>query len=411
MTRLTFWLLAGFVFTVPWDVVQFSGGSALSRLVGLATMGAAALTVVARGRFRKINLIVALAAAFTGWAALSLVWTISYPDTLQRVITYVQLLGSVWVVNEIAKNHEDQQWLLVAFILGEFVPLFLLLKNFNSGVQTYALRDRYTATGFNADDIGLTLVIGIPIAWHLIQSFRGPVRVVAATFFALAPLAILLTGTRGAFLAGVIAISIVPLTLPRQSPRALLLIGVLLAVIAGATSVLVPPRTWGRILSIKSEVLGGGSMTGRADIWKAGITVFPEYAVLGAGAGAYGPAVGPVNGNFRTAPHNMPLGVLVEQGVIGFVLFAALLTACAVVIVRMPSADRKLWAVLMLCWMVGVMSLNWEYRKVTWLLFGLMAAKSVPNRLARMVRSATEARRLAVAPQNRHTSGPSIARI
>jgi O-antigen ligase len=411
MNRLTFWLLAAFVFTVPWDVVEFSGGSALSRLVGLAAMGAAVLTVVARGRFRKINLIVGLAAAFTGWTALSLLWTISYPDTLQRVMTYVQLLGSVWVVNEFASSREDQQWLLVAFCLGEFVPLILLLKNFNSGVQSYALRDRFTATGFNADDIGLTLVIGMPIAWHLIQSFRGPVRVVASTFFALAPLAILLTGTRGAFIAGMIAISIVPLTLPRQSPRALLLTGVLLVVVAAATSVLVPPRTWSRILSIKQEVLGGGSMTGRADIWKAGLAVFPERPLLGAGAGAYGPAVGPLTGNYRTSPHNMPLGVLVEQGVIGFVVFAALLMACAVVIFRMPSPDRKLWAVLMLCWIVGVMSLNWEYRKVTWLLFGLLATKAVPKRLLHTVGSRTEGSRPSVAPSGHRASGPSIARI
>ena len=46
----------------------------------------------------------------------------------------------------------------------------------------------------------------------------------------------------------------------------------------------------------------------------------------------------------------------------------------------MPPAERKLWAVVMLSWLVGVMSLNWENVKATWFLFGMLAAQNGAQR-------------------------------
>jgi O-antigen ligase len=192
----------------------------------------------------------------------------------------------------------------------------------------------------------------------------------------------LLTGTRGAIVAGAVGLAIVPLTLPQRSLRSFLLITGLLVAVAGAAAVVVPERTWSRVLTIRSEILEGGSMSGRAAIWEAGLTAFPLRPVLGAGVGAYGATLQTI-GNKHNAPHNMPLGVLVEQGIVGFSIYLALLGACALTIVRMPPPERKLWAVLMLSWLIGVMSLNWEYRKVTWCLFGLLAAQRGLDRISR----------------------------
>jgi O-antigen ligase len=74
--------------------------------------------------------------------------------------------------------------------------------------------------------------------------------------------------------------------------------------------------------------------------------------------------------------HNLGLDIIVEQGIFGFFLFAALLAACGWSIHRLPVGERALWVVLALSWFVGVMSLSWGARKITWLLFGLLAARS-----------------------------------
>jgi len=378
MRSLTGRLLWLFVFTVPWDVVAFEGVGALSRVVGLAVLGTALLTTAIEGKFRKPTAIFAIASAYIAFTALSLLWTISYPDTVQIVLTGVQILGSMWVVAEFTRTREQQQSLLVAFCLGELIPLAGIFNSLRTGTRL-RFSERYTAIGLNADDIGLTLAIGIPIAWHLLMTYSGPlrrmVRAVGLIYLVLAPVAILLTGTRGAAIAAVLAFSIVPLTLPPRSIRSVVLTAVGMMAIAATATVVVPQRMWDRILTIRQELLEGGSMTGRANIWQTGVDLIPEHPFVGVGASAFGAAVEPILRK-RQAPHNLVLGLLVELGIVGCSIYAALLGACAMAIRRMPPQERKLWAVLMLCWLVGVMSLNWEYRKVTWLLFGLVAAQS-----------------------------------
>ncbi len=261
-------------------------------------------------------------------------------------------------------------------------------------------------SGINADDLGLTLVAGIPMALYLMHSYSGRLRaMVRATllvYVAVTPVAILLTGTRSAFLAGLLSLSMAPLMFPKQSRGALIATMAILVIGTGATFVVVPQGTWARVLSVKSELLEGGAMTGRRDIWMAGLDVFPEHPFLGIGAGAYGTAVLPQLGKLA-APHNLPIAVLVEQGIVGLTIFGGLLAACGVAIVRMPSSERKLWAVLMLCWLIGVLSNNWEVRKVTWLVFGMMAAQDGLAAMdERRLRSPRKGRAESHAPQPRY---------
>ena len=74
--------------------------------------------------------------------------------------------------------------------------------------------------------------------------------------------------------------------------------------------------------------------------------------------------------------HNMAIGLLVEEGIVGLVLFAGIFGACAWTIFRSPPPHGALWGVLLLTWLVGGMSGNPETVKFTWVLFGLVAAQS-----------------------------------
>ena len=157
MRRATGILLWLYVFAVPWDVIAIPGIGTTTRAVGLGLMSVAILTIVAGGRFRKPDAIFGLAIAFTALSAVSLLWTTSYPVTLEAVWSYAQLLGSVWVVREFARTPEQRQRLLVAFCLGALVPMVGLLNNYSSGIEVGS-SGRYTATGLNADGVGLLLV-------------------------------------------------------------------------------------------------------------------------------------------------------------------------------------------------------------------------------------------------------------
>jgi O-antigen ligase len=175
---------------------------------------------------------------------------------------------------------------------------------------------------------------------------------------------------------------IVPLAVPRGKGIGRLVAVAAVCVMAAAAAVtVVPESTWNRIATTGQEITEG-TMDGRKGIWIGAWRAFQERPLLGFGAGAFRTAVAatplPVGQHYphNTNPHNAFLAVLVEQGLVGFAIFGLLVAICVARLWVMPSSDRKTAAVLMLTWFVGAMSLGWQYRKPTWLLFGLLAAQA-----------------------------------
>jgi O-antigen ligase len=384
VTRYLLWL---YVFAVTWDNVAVPLVGSFSRALGLAVACAAFLTMVVEARFRKPDAVLAFAILFGVWSALSLLWTISYENTVISVSRYIQLVLSLWVIREFTRTREEVHTLLIAFFLGLFVPLSDLLRNFRAGIERGG---RFTGANLNADGLGMILAIGLPIAWHLFMHRRDVIRVLSLAYLVIAPFGLLLTGTRGAFVAGLAALSIIPITLPRLSRKSYALAGAVMVLCAVALTQ-VPQATWDRISTTRSEILGGGSMTGRAAIWRAGLQAFPDHEVLGAGAGTYGEAVQPYYHNTRGLySHNMYIGMLVEGGIVGVAIFAVFLGACALAISRLRPPDRVLWGVVLLTWLVGNMSGALDTQKLSWVLFGLIAAQSGQARTADDVAPVTQ---------------------
>jgi O-antigen ligase len=133
-------------------------------------------------------------------------------------------------------------------------------------------------------------------------------------------------------------------------------------------------------------------MSGRVQIWEAGLEVFQQRELLGAGAGAFETAVEPFVK--RIESHNVFLAVLVEQGILGGFLFLALLVACALCVWRLPALERKVYATIGVTWLVGAMSLSWQNRKTTWLIIGLISAQS----LVSSVRARSQSRQFRAEP-------------
>ena len=375
MRRLTRYLLWAFVFTVPWDNFPLPIVGSVSRVFGLALVGVAVLTTVIQGRFRKPDGVLVLSIAFSVWGTLSLFWTISFDTTIVAATTLVQFVASVWVIREFVRTREEIQPLLAATCFGLFVPLVSILNNFRLGATINRFESRFSGNGFNADQAGLYLVLGLPIAWHLIMNRRDLVRVAGVIYVVMAPVGLMLTATRGAVVAGIAACSIIPLTLPRQSLRTYALVGVMLILGTVSATMVVPRANLERILGITNEVTGGGSMSGRTDIWSAGLQAFPQRPLLGAGLGASGEAIQPYL-HKKLPAHNMALGMVIEVGIVGLGIFAALLGACAWTIFRSPAPHRALWGVILLTWLVAGLSGSPEAVKFTWVLFGLIAAQS-----------------------------------
>src|SRR5260370_13770505 len=148
------------------------------------------------------------------------------------------------------------------------------------------------------------------------------------------------------------------------------LVGGVLLLALGLT--FTPKANLDRISTIGSEI-SSGRIGKRTQIWTAGMMVFRQHPLTGTGAATFANAVEPLIGR-DLAAHNVYVSVLTETGIIGFLIFSIALITCFMTAMNLGSSERALWLIVMVIWCIGVMSLTWEYKKITWSVFGLLIA-------------------------------------
>lgn len=373
MSRAAFAALWLLVFTIPWEnAVTLPGLGTLNRAIGVAAVVSGLFSVLARGHIRAPRGFLLAAILFLAWSALTLFWTIDAEASTVRVKTYAQLVTMAWLVWEVADSEARQAHLLRAFVLGSWYIAGVIIWQYLNGATP--IDQRYTVEGFNANDLALTLVLGMPMAWYLAVAYRSSVfRWIERLYIPVALVALLLTASRGAFVAAIAALSLIPWTLGRIDWRSKLALSVIVAISIYALALVVPASSWERIATTQSE-LTTGTISFRARIWGAGWDVFLTHPVVGVGAGTFAPSVAPQLAR-PYAAHNAFLAVLVEQGVIGLVLFAGVFLAAFITSRHAPTLTTRFRMVLLATLIIGVMPANWDYVKITWFVLGLLASQ------------------------------------
>ena len=378
------WLL---VFAMPWeDAITISGFGTSVRLIGMVTLGLGVLAVVERGKVRRPALGHIVMALFVVLAVLSFLWSLYPEGTLIETFSYVQLFTMVWLIWELAPGVQEQMHLMRAYVFGTFVSgidtFYLFLSHQESVYQ------RYAGAKLDANDLGLIMALSIPMSYYLLIQNHGRMVWVYRVHLILAGTTILLTASRGATLATIVALTIVPLTQARLGGRQRVALLLTVILLIGGILFFVPETSWERLATVPTE-FEQGTFTGRTTIWKAGWEIFRAHPFVGIGANAFRVIVSrelaePIRmGEADPAPpaHNTFLSVLVEQGVLGFAVFCVMLGSLPVSLRGMPPFPQRLWIVSLAVWVVGVSSLTWEMRKPTWFFFGLLMAQcgSIPQ--------------------------------
>lgn len=391
LDRIAYIALCAFVFDLPWgELVPRLGGLVLGTWIGLLAAGVMALRTAVTWRRRVLSPLHYWMLSLVAWSALSIFWTLDWDSTVTRVGTYLQVLTMVWLIWELAVTEWRVVGLLQAYVFGALVASMGTIYNFMAGRtaaqfaatipgmvvwETY----RYSFAYLNEDDLGLALALSIPMVSYLLVSRKGSLlKLLCWLQLTAGVVAILLTGSRGALVAAIIGLAMFPLSMFRlpRCQRVASLVACFGLIACGAY--LIPQSSWTRIFQFGSE-LSEGTLTHRTVIWAAGLGVFRDHPLLGVGAGAYGPTILRVVDVPHVA-HNTFLSVLVELGVIGALLLFALLASILYSALQARYLERCLWVTLLLTWTVGVSALTWEYRKPTWLLFGLAAAHAYARR-------------------------------
>jgi O-antigen ligase len=370
------------VFAIPWEnVLMLPGVGTITRLLGMIAVGVGICMILVRGRLRRPSPFHWLALVFLLYGCASLYWTIDRLESVDRVWKNLQTIALLWLIWEATSTASRRAALMQAYVLGAWVTVYQTYGMFRAGIGRVGGTRFAASENFNPNDMGFLLVLALPLAWHLSITHRNVLlRWLNRLYIPAGVFTISLTGSRSGLILACLALCIVPWSLPQLNLRlkvvtaAILTAGVVLALTYA------PERTLERLATTGTE-LTSGDLNDRTEIWRAGMEVLPQYMFIGSGAGSYSTAVEPALGAEHSA-HNAYVSVVVEQGLVGLVLFLALLAVSFQHARTAPPQERKLLIILWLTLVVGLTPRAWESKKATWLVFGLLNASAVAGAVA-----------------------------
>jgi hypothetical protein len=371
MRRIAWGLLLLFVFAIPWEYSMDLGEPMgnIARLAGLAVLLAAVPAVLELRRLRAPGPMQILVLAFYLWLCCTYFWTIEPLATLDKLRGFFQEMMIVWLVWELSDSAADLRALLRACVAGSWVLALLTVANFATA-EAIATQIRFVAEGQDPNDVARFLDMSLPLAALLLNSERRwGWRLLAGGYLPVGLVAVLLTASRGGFLAALVALAGSGLLLGRAHARKVLAATMALPPAALVLWFMVPHGTFERLATI-GEQIQGGDLNQRLNIWQAGWKAFAHAPFIGSGAGSFVNAAG-------TAPidsaHNTALSIAVTGGLCALFL-AAGIVAAAIWAIRLTHGPLR-WALgtALVVWLITSLVATVEENRTTWLLLGLIA--------------------------------------
>ena len=378
MRGIAFGLSLLFIFLVPWEgLVRFPLGT-MARALGLAVGAFWLATVVIQGRLRRLTPYHLVVCLFVIWNAVSLLWSEDPNRSIAHLRTWVQTLVLVFIMWDLYTTRAAILAGLQAYILGAYVAVGSAVQNYLSGNAYYTNYQRFSPGDTNPDGFGFILALGIPLAWYLAGSKStsrlGPLwKFVNYAYIPAAFLGLALSGTRTALIASLVGMAYGLISLTRLRIWARIAIFLLLtAVIFILWPYVQTLESFQRLGTTASE-LTEGDLNNRTNNWSEGLESFVEHPIIGVGTNMYRS----VN-SLGKVGHNSFISVLVELGLVGFLLFGIILAIVVTQAWSHPSKwDKSFWLTVFAVWTIGSSTLTWEHRKTTWLFLSFIIASAM----------------------------------
>jgi len=359
-----------------------------TRLVGICVFIAWAAHVVLQRKKIYTTVSFKLFTLLFAWASLSLLWAWDKDVALLRLQVFAQMLAFyLLVLNEV--NNRRRLVVVVAVFVGSCV-LAALLGLIDVGGTADNLRrtlSEVQAANEYAFYVGIAL-----LSSFLLYAF-GPwrLKVLAACAAAVGIVPVLAAGARMAFLA--MGLALVSVVLVGRRKWRLLIVGVIAAGVLYSSF-----DIWKKSGIMNEHIITRLSTTavletrgsGRLDIWAVGLRLARENLLLGTGLDNFKVGFGTYLVETETVrvirpgrgAHNDYLQVLGDLGLVGLLLFLAVLLNIGrrlVAIVRSDlDAEAVLLATLVLGLLVFALSASlvdvFLWRKAYWLILALAAS-------------------------------------
>ncbi|WP_147065006.1 O-antigen ligase family protein [Terrabacter aerolatus] len=272
-------------------------------------------------------------------------------------MTLATVLVTSWFLSGDIIHLEDK--VPMAFLAGTVLASAFVL------LAPAASDSRRTANG-NANDVAMAIVMGLGCALYLLLKGRRRNKIVAVASLPLLLTAGIATGSRTAVFGAagiVLVVTFVAIGQRRwgQLAGVISAILVLILVVDSLPKALIPER-----LSSIGEALQSGNLSNRTIIWDA--ILERGWDMVGVGAGASPSYLGGQLG-FSTVAHNVFLGVLLETGALGLMVFGWLLARLA--LDARNSRFSSLILFLAPAVAAGSLALTLEARRMLWLVIAL----------------------------------------
>lgn len=387
--------LSGVMLQYVWRVQEVFSPLRLIQFTALVSIASTVLFITSRGPTRRLrNLKHDLFRLVLFIFALAI---LSVPTSLRLGDSVLFLTGNfgktvlqVGILIVSVRDRRDLDRLLRVFTIGgaAYVAGSMLFARAGAG--------RLGGGSYDPNDLGLFTVCTIPICIYLMRrsaSFFDRLLGIAA--LALLITATVLSGSRGGFLAllAVTVYALLFLSSVRASKR-----WTVTVVAAGAMAITAGDGYWSRIRTVLAPQEDynweGKAEGGRIEVWKRGIGYMAQRPLLGVGVDQFDVAEGTLSplavrqqygrGVRWSAAHNSYVQIGAECGVVGVVLFIALLLSALRLARRIGRTaasrdDRFLgqcFAAMVVGYIVGCTFLSQAYSTYLYFAIGMLVALS-----------------------------------
>jgi O-antigen ligase len=335
--RTAFWALVVFTFVlifVPQQYLPFLSALRINLLVAVIAL-AAHVIAPPKSKAMRFPLELKLAIGLAVCAAVSIPTSYWRSASVDAFADYLKVVVIFWLIGQDVCSLKRVRVLLWTLALVCVPIAVTALRNYATGAFIGGDRIMGYSNNLaeNPNDLALILNLFLPLTAALaLTARRLSLRLFAWGLVGLSVAAVIITFSRGGFLTLMVEAALfLPLLIRRGGGK---VIGILAIVAIVGVSLAPAGYTdrMGTILNIESDSTGSAQM--RWDDTVASFAFMLRHPILGAGLGQGLLALNEIRGALWTTVHNAYLNYGVDTGVVGFVLFIAM------VLVSLRTARR-----------------------------------------------------------------------
>jgi O-antigen ligase len=361
------------VFALPTDGAVEIAGMSLVKIAGLMAFGLTAVLMMMGNSVHAVSSFHTAALLYIAWVVLSYTWSempVPY-ETLQAVSSEQALKSNLYILMislllfQLANTQQDLQKLYIAFVLGSFWLVYLMVKDYHITANTV----RHEIKQFDANEVSVKLAMVLPLAIYLLtKSPQAWWRWLGLAYIPAAAFTILITGSRtGAVIMLLGLAGFIP-TVLRSGVMGKVASALVVVVALVAIANVIPQKTIERIFTTGKEI-SSGTLNERSVIWANAYEEWEESPFYGHGLGSFRRIINPYHVDYTA--HNSFVAITAEQGIIGVVLYLTVITIALAAAWRLPGDDRWLMLLMLLIVMIGQMSLTLQDRMYIWFAYAL----------------------------------------